>query len=132
MKNTNDIKKERTERMKSVRMLLGMTQKQFAEGLGISREGYQKLERGENNISMDVLEKLKYVYGISADYLLYGEFQDEKMILEMIQNSSETAKLEIMIRLIEYFTASRKSLFSKSEFSLEALIRETGKADDFR
>ena len=130
MKNTNDIKKERTERMKELRLLLGMTQKQFAEGLGISREGYQKLERGENNISMDVLEKLKYVCGISADYLLYGEFQDETTIWNMIQNSSETAKLEIMIRLIEYFTASRKSVFSRTEFSLEAFFREIGKTDD--
>ena len=127
MKNTNDIKKERTERMKELRLLLGMTQKQFAEGLGISREGYQKLERGENNISMDVLEKVKYVYGISADYLLYGEFQDETTIWNMIQNSSETAKLEIMIRLIEYFTASRKSVFSSRSCTRSAYLERRKK-----
>lgn len=110
--------------MKSIRLLLGITQKQFAEKLGMSREGYQKLERGENNISMEVLEKLKTVYGISADYLLYGDFQDKEQIWCMLKNCSETTKLEIMIRLIGYFTASRKILFSDSEFEVKAFLKE--------
>lgn len=130
MKNANEKKKDRTERLKAIRLLLGFTQKQFAEKLGMSREGYQKLERGENNISMEVLEKLKTVYGISADYLLYGDFQDGEQIWCMLKNCSEITKLEIMIRLISYFTASRKILFSDSEFDLETFLKEITKWDD--
>ncbi len=96
----------------------------------MSREGYQKLERGENNISMEVLEKLKTVYGISADYLLYGEFQDGEQIWRRLKNCSENTKLEIMIRLISYFTASRKILFSESEFDLETFLKEIASKDN--
>lgn len=105
-------------------MLLGLTQKQFAEALGMSREGYQKLERGENNISTDVLEKMYHIYGISADYLLYGKFQDEEKVWDMVRNCSETAKMDIMIRLIAYFTASKKAVYSGSDFNMEAFLQE--------
>ncbi|MBD5541615.1 MAG: helix-turn-helix transcriptional regulator [Lachnospiraceae bacterium] len=124
MKNTNEKRIARTERLKSIRLLLGFTQKQFAERLGMSREGYQKLERGENNISLDVLEKLKTVYGVSADYLLYGEFQDEEKMWYMLKNCSETTKLEMLIRLIGYFTSSGSSSFSEKEFDFEKLFKE--------
>lgn len=130
MKNTKENKKDRTERLKAIRLLLGYTQKQFAEKLEMSREGYQKLERGENNISMEVLEKLKTVYGISADYLLYGDFQDGEQIWNRLKNCSENTKLEIMIRLISYFTASRKIIFSESEFDLETFLREIASQDN--
>lgn len=110
--------------MKEIRLLLGFTQKEFAEGLGMSREGYQKLERGENNISMEVLEKMKSIYGISADYLLYGEFQDEEKIWGMIKNCTEITKLEILIRLIGYFTASKKILPAESEFHLDTFLKD--------
>lgn len=129
LKNTNDNKRKRTERIKAVRMLLGLTQKQFAEALGMSREGYQKLERGENNISTDVLEKLNHVYGISADYLLYGEFQNEEKVWNMVRNCSETAKMDIMIRLIAYFTTSRKVMYPDSDFSLEDFLKKVNMQD---
>lgn len=124
MKSTNEKRIARTERLKSIRLLLGFTQKQFAEKLGMSREGYQKLERGENNISLDVLEKLKTVYGVSADYLLYGEFQDEEKMWYMLKNCSETTKLEMLIRLIGYFTLSGKPSFSEREFDFEKIFKE--------
>ncbi len=124
MKNTNEKRTARTERLKSIRLLLGFTQKQFAERLGMSREGYQKLERGENNISLDVLEKLKTVYGVSADYLLYGEIQDEEKMWYMLKNCSETTKLEMLIRLIGYFTSSGNPSFSEREFDFEKLFKE--------
>lgn len=124
MKSTNEKKIARTERLKSIRLLLGFTQKQFAERLGMSREGYQKLERGENNISLDVLEKLKTIYGVSADYLLYGEFQEEEKMWYMLKNCSEITKLEILIRLIGYFTASETPSFSEKEFDFEKFFKE--------
>lgn len=129
LKKTKYNKRERTERIKAVRMLLGLTQKQFAETLGMSREGYQKLERGENNISTDVLEKLNHIYGISADYLLYGDFQDEEKVWNMVRNCSETAKMDIMIRLIAYFTTSRKVIYPDSGFSLEDFLKKVNIGD---
>lgn len=95
----------------------------------MSREGYQKLERGVNNVSLDVLEKLKTVYGVSADYLLYGEFQDEEKIWYMLKNCSETTKLEILVRLVGYFTALGNSSFPEKEFDFERLFKEIETGD---
>ena len=104
MKNTMNEKNERHLRMRKIRLLLGLTQKQFAESLGMSREGYQKVERGENKLSLDVLERMKTVYGVSADYLLYGDLKDTKTAWELLQDCSDNTKFEIVIRLIRYFT----------------------------
>lgn len=112
-KDTNEIKKERAERLKEIRLLAGMTQKQFAANLGMSREGYQKLECGYNNISLDVLEGLKRVYGVSADYLLYGELQEEEQIWDLLSNCSETTRLEVLVRLFEYFSRTEERLFGR-------------------
>lgn len=115
-KNTNEVKKERAERVKEVRLLTGLTQREFAEGLQMSREGYQKLECGYNNVSLDVLEGLKKQYGVSSDYLLYGEVQEEEKIWEQLGNCSEATRLEVLVRLFDYFSKTEKGLFSRKDF----------------
>ena len=119
--NTSEIKKERAERLKTIRLLAGLTQKQFAAQLGMSREGYQKLECGYNNISLDVLEGLKRVYGVSADYLLYGELQEEEKIWDMLSNCSEATRLEVLVRLVEYFSSTEEGLFGQKDFSVKSI-----------
>lgn len=122
MKNTMKEKNERHLRMRKIRLLLGLTQKQFAESLGMSREGYQKVERGENNLSLDVLERMKTVYGVSADYLLYGDLKDTKTAWELLQDCSDNTKFEIVIRLIRYFTISRKLTCMDEAFDVEEFV----------
>lgn len=122
--NTSEIKKERAERLKTIRLLAGLTQKQFAAQLGMSREGYQKLECGYNNISLDVLEGLKRVYGVSADYLLYGELQEEEKIWDMLSNCSETTRLEVLVRLVEYFSSTEEGLFGQKDFSVKSIPKQ--------
>lgn len=123
--HTGEIKKERAERLKEIRLLAGMTQKQFAVKLGMSREGYQKLECGYNNLSLDVLESMKRVYGISSDYLLYGELQGEDKIWDMLGNCSKTTKLTVMLRLLEYFSRTEENLFGSKGLNLEKLLDQS-------
>ena len=42
----------------------------------------------------------------------------------MLKNCSETTKLEMLIRLIGYFTTSRNSSFPEKEFDFEKLFKE--------
>lgn len=121
-KNTNKIKKERADRIKQIRVLTGMTQKQFAEELRMSREGYQKLERGENNVSLDVLESLKRVYGISADYILYGELEGEEKIWDMLINCSDDTRLVVLLRLAVYFSSSEEKIFLHEDDRLKEVV----------
>ena len=124
MKNTKKDKNERHIRMREIRLSSGLTQKQFAESLGMSREGYQKVERGENNLSLDVLERMKSIYGISSDYLLYGELKDTSATWELVQDCSDKTKFEIVIRLIRYFTKSRNVSYGDNSFDVEKFIGE--------
>lgn len=124
LRNTDEKKKGQNIRIKEIRLFFGLTQKQFAESLGMSREGYQKLERGVNNLSLDVLERMKRIYGVSSDYLLFGDSKDTETMWGIVQGCSENTKLEIVVRLIEYFTMSRSISFSEGQFKLDKFMEE--------
>lgn len=46
------------------------SQSQLAKLLGMSQTGYSKYETGENDIPVEILEKLADIYETSTDYLL--------------------------------------------------------------
>jgi len=58
------------ERLKEIRKLKKVTQKQIADGIGASEAQYQKYEYGYNKPSYDVIIKLCQYFCVSADYLL--------------------------------------------------------------
>ena len=66
-------KKEVGKRLRDIRCKLNLTQERFAEMLDISTQLYKKMELGENNISLNTLNKMKEKLDFSADYLLFGE-----------------------------------------------------------
>lgn len=66
-------KKEVGKRLRDIRSQLNLTQEQFAEKLDISTQLYKKMETGENNISLNTLNKMKNKLEFSTDYLLFGE-----------------------------------------------------------
>lgn len=47
-----------------------MTQVQMAEFLGITEQHYQLYEYGKANPTVDRLEKLADLFGVSTDYIL--------------------------------------------------------------
>ena len=59
-----------SERLKSVRLEQGHTQKQAGEGIGISESHYQHYEYGKREPSIGKLEVLCRYFNVSADYLL--------------------------------------------------------------
>jgi Predicted transcriptional regulators len=50
-----------------------MSQGEFATALGLSLRAYQNYERGERPISKDLISSVVGVFGISTDWLLFGE-----------------------------------------------------------
>ena len=58
------------ERLKEVRKSKNFTQKQVAEGVGISANHYQFYEYGKNEPSYVLIIKLCQYFNVSADYLL--------------------------------------------------------------
>ena len=57
-------------RLKEIRIKTHNSQKQVAEGIGVSETLYQKYEYGKTKPAYDVIIKLCEYFDVSADYLL--------------------------------------------------------------
>lgn len=58
------------ERVKRLRENRGWSQRELARKLGVNHTYLGKIERRDNNQSMDILFKLKELFDVSFDYLL--------------------------------------------------------------
>lgn len=58
------------ERLRSIRLVYGLTQSEVAEGIGISRHQYCLIENGRVLLSVDLLRRICRFYKISSDYIL--------------------------------------------------------------
>lgn len=53
--------------VKAARVMAGLTQRQAAEGLGVSRNTYMWLEKHPERASMETANKLCSLFGVSMD-----------------------------------------------------------------
>ena len=60
-------------RIRELRVETGCTQEFVADQIGISLDGYRKLERGVNGAKVDTLVAIAELYHVSIDYLVYGQ-----------------------------------------------------------
>lgn len=66
-------------RFKKVRESLNLDQNTLAKALNMKQGSISDIERGKNNVSSDVIFKLKAVYGVNPDYIAHGK---QPMIIE--------------------------------------------------
>lgn len=96
------IPKRVTERLKAVREREKMTQKQFAELIGINLRTYQNYESGDREITMPVFQIIS-VMGYSTEWLVSG---DETMLKDAESNEeirdlrNENATLRLALKKI--------------------------------
>ena len=64
-----------TKRFILIRTSFSLSQEEFADKLGISAAVVRKIERGAQNVTLDIAKRLHEVYGISLDYI-YGLADD--------------------------------------------------------
>ena len=118
-KGASGEKMQSAFRLRQIRENAGLTQEQFSEILGISVSAYKKVESGENQVSLSSLKKLYKEMKVSADYVLFGKNQSLDDTWEAILNCSETDKMFLMLRLLIYFTKSKKGTFPVKEAQSE-------------
>ena len=90
-------------RLKEIRKIKGLTQKQVAEHIGITQNAYSYWETGRNKIDNESLKKLADFFGVSVDYLLgrdtiegSGENVDPE-VLEYIEELKKRDDLQMLI-----------------------------------
>jgi len=117
-------KKRCADRLRKIRESKGYTQEQFAEQLGLSPQGYKMVERSVNNISLSLLRKLHDKFGVSSDYILYGEQEKMEALWDAVQHSEDSDKIDIMLRLILYFCYDKESKDLPEDFKLQGFLND--------
>lgn len=64
---------EVANRLVALREVLQQDQQSFAHSLGIEKNTYNAYERGKRPLTMETAKKIRKKYGISVDYLLFGD-----------------------------------------------------------
>ena len=68
-----DQLKQIGERLRGLRDVLDLTAEEVAETIGISVEKYEKIEKGELDITISNLMKIAHKYGVSTEELIFAE-----------------------------------------------------------
>lgn len=76
-KNNQEVIKMFKNILKNLRIERKLTQKQIATDLGISQPSYQQWEKGTRSPSGETLEKLADYFGVTTDFLLGREQNDD-------------------------------------------------------
>ena len=95
------------QRVRRQRKLLGMTQKEVAEKVGISLPFYGHIERGSRKASLETLVALSNALGVGVDYLLAGSLHngpDEKDPSTTMDPNRRMVIREILTTLQEHLS----------------------------
>lgn len=71
--------KESGKRIKKLRVERELMQEVVSADLGISLDGYRKIERGVNGAKVDTLVCIAEYFGVSLDYIIAGEQPNSEM-----------------------------------------------------
>ena len=97
------------ERVRKIREELGMSREKFSEMIDISNVFLGQIERGERLLSIKTLSKIVSYTGCSADYILYGNDSNNKIIFKINKILADCSNItleyiyNIIINAITFF-----------------------------
>lgn len=102
------------ERIRSKRILLGLTQEELAEQIHRAPKYYSDIERGSCGMSMETMISIAKILDISLDYMVFGTPTKEEVERIECQEASLTHLLaqcngrqhEYVTRMMQLFIAS--------------------------
>jgi len=123
MSSTNGVKSV-ADRLLQVRTTLGLSQKEFADRLGISLRAEQNYERGDRALPSEVLLSLAKSFDIDPMWLLDGSELNPRLLSR--SGSLDPALLEKAVRVViaEIKESGRNDLSSEQiSIWIEAVYR---------
>lgn len=106
-------KKEVAKRLKEMRYDLDMTQESFAEMIDISIQTYKNMERGQGNISINTLKKMKRKLNFSTDYLLFEETSNLDSVWKDVLTLDGIEKQILLVWLLKEVTSQSSHIAIK-------------------
>lgn len=94
------------KRVRKQRQLIGMTQQELADLVGVSTSFVGHVERGSRKASLETLVALSNALGVSVDYLLAGSLQgpDAEAPSNNMDPSRRMVIREILMTLQEHLS----------------------------
>lgn len=97
--NGEDYKVEMGKRLRECRLHSNLTQENMAEFLDISIKHYSEVERGITGLSVEKLIYLSNNFGVSLDYLLKGDTEQEIppfLLIELYKTCPDAKKTHLL------------------------------------
>ncbi len=111
--------KQVIDNIKALRLAKNLTQKDLAEKLGITTQGYQKLESGENDFTLTRLEQIAEVHGVSVVSLFEGT-ESEMYRKKIVDLNDRIEELKGQKKLCEFEKQSLEKRVYSAENKIES------------
>lgn len=92
------------KRVRSVRMMNNLTQENLGDMLGITAQAIQKIEAGENMLTVNSLIILCEKLDVTPDYILFDRANTERDIELSFETMEGNQKLHLLLRLLLYMS----------------------------
>ncbi len=120
------------KKIRELRIVKKLTQSEVAKAMGMTTQGYQNIESGRNNISLNRLEQVAQVLGVSYFELLgansdcsalekkNNDLKEQNDILQQHLSDSHNA-YNILRGIINHLYSSHEMTFQRLEFAIRLL-----------
>lgn len=114
------------DKIKSLREQRDWTQEEMAEKLGLTRNGYAKIERGESLPSLERLDEIAKIFDVNVVELLNLNeknviFQTQNQEVNYYQQSIHNENLQNEIDKLELVVSHLKELLQQKDNEIQAL-----------
>lgn len=114
------------DKIKSLREQRDWTQEEMAEKLGLTRNGYAKIERGESLPSLERLDEIAKIFDVNIVELLNLNeknviFQTQNQEVNYYQQSIHNENLQNEIDKLELVVSHLKELLQQKDNEIQAL-----------
>lgn len=112
------------KRVRSVRMMNNLTQENLGDMLGVTSQAIQKIEAGENMITVKSLITLCEKLDVTSDYILFDKVNTERDFELSFENMEGNQKLHLLFRLLLYMSKVENEKYREPLERLIALLDE--------
>ncbi len=86
------------ERVKELRDFLGLTMEKFGERVGVKKSAINKIEKGNNSVTDQMIKSICREFGVSEEWLRTGEGE---MFVHISSNETKRQLLHLIDKLPE-------------------------------